>query len=374
MDYRKVLEYTQDLNVLYVEDDEHLLEDTSEILEDYFDLLDTAINGKDALEKYNNFFEENGEYYDLVITDINMPIMDGEVLIEHIFQIVPEQVVIVVSAHNESSRLIRLIQKNITNFVLKPIEPTQLIDILYKTCKNIFAQKRLKAYHQVLDNNNKILDAKVKELSKEIAATQRLSVETIGNMIESFDDDTGSHVKRIEAYAKLLVDKLDLENGLNDLIPFASLLHDIGKLVVPKHILQKPGKLDANEFDVIKTHAKIGGEILLKANDDFKKEFGKDSYFKVASNIAYYHHEKYNGGGYPKGLKGEDIPISARIVSIVDVYDALRSKRVYKDGFSHEKSVDIIRSESGVSFDPKLVDIFLEFNKNFDEIFIKLVD
>jgi putative two-component system response regulator len=377
MDYGKVLKYTQDLNVLYVEDDQYLLEETTEILEDYFTVLDIAINGKDALDKYNAYYKENGTYYDLIITDINMPIMDGEALIKEIYDIFAEQVIIVVSAHSESSRLMRLIQKGITNFVLKPIEPAQLINILYKTCKSIFTQKKLKHYHEMINDENKNLDAKVKELSREIIATQRLSVETIGNMVESYDDDTGSHVKRIEAYTQLIVNKITYSdneylNIIKETSPFASLLHDIGKLIIPKHILRKPGALNADEFDIIKTHAKLGGEILLKANDDFKKQFGKDSYFKVASDIAYYHHEKYNGGGYPLGLKGEEIPRSARIVAIADVYDALRSKRVYKDGFSHEKSVDIILSERGVSFDPELVDIFIAVKDEFNKVFERL--
>ncbi len=376
MDYKKVLKYTDKLNVLYVEDDEHLREDTQEILEDYFAQLDTAVNGKDALEQYKKYFEKNNQYYDLVITDINMPIMDGEVLINEIGNIYSEQTIIVISAYSESTRLIRLIQKGITNFILKPIDPIQLINVLYKTCKNIYAQKSLELYTTMLDSENKNLDAKVKELSKEILSTQRLSVETIGNMVESYDDDTGSHVKRIEAYTQLIVDKLPITDTcipLNrEIISFASLLHDIGKLIIPKDILQKPGALDDDEFDIIKTHAKLGGEILLKANNDFKKEFGKDSYFKIASDIAYYHHEKYNGKGYPLGLKRDEIPMSARIVAIADVYDALRSKRVYKEGFSHEKSVSIIKSERNESFDPMLVDIFIEVNEKFNKVFEKL--
>jgi putative two-component system response regulator len=376
MDYKKILQYTKDLHILYVEDDEILLENTSEILEDYFDTLDTAPNGKVALDKYVKFYEKTGTYYDLIITDINMPIMNGEVLIEEILAKNPAQVIIVVSAYNESARLIRLIQDGITNFILKPIEPRQLIDTLYKTCKNIFAQKKLQEYYAMVDDQNRVLDSKVKELSKEILATQRLSIETIGNMVESYDDDTGSHVKRIEAYTLLLIKHLVCDDKsykeIKEIAPFASLLHDVGKLIIPKNILQKPGKLTDEEFDVIKTHAELGAKILIKANEDFKKEFHKDSYFKVAADIAYYHHEKYNGKGYPKGLKGEEIPRVARIVAIADVYDALRSKRVYKDGFSHEKSVAIIKEERGESFDPLLVDIFLEINEEFDKVFQEL--
>jgi len=373
MDYKKILQYTQDLEVLYVEDDKNLLEDTCEILEDYFSILDTAINGQDALEKYNNYFKKNNCFYDLIITDINMPIMDGEQLIKEIESINEHQVIIVVSAYNESPRLIKLIQSGITNFVLKPVEATQLINMLYKTCKNIFAQKKLSNYYELLDSTNIHLDTQVKELSKEILATQRLSVETIGNMVESYDDDTGSHVKRIEAYTELMMDNISTACPTNtnkkEIVAFSSLLHDIGKLVIPKHILQKPGSLNYEEFEIIKTHAKLGGEILLKANEDFKKEFGKDSYFKIASDIAFYHHEKYDGTGYPSGLKGEEIPECARIVAIVDSYDALRSKRVYKNDFSHEKAMEIIKKEKNISFDPYFVELFIKLNKEFDNIF-----
>jgi putative two-component system response regulator len=134
--------------------------------------------------------------------------------------------------------------------------------------------------------------------------------------------------------------------------------------------LTKPARLTDEEFDIIKTHAKLGGDVLKNANDEFKKEFDKDSYLKVASDIASYHHEKYDGTGYPEGLKGEEIPLCARIVAIADVYDALRSKRVYKDGFSHEKSLSIIKEEKSKAFDPFLVDIFIEHNEEFNDIFL----
>jgi len=249
---KELIKYSETLNVLYVEDDENMREDTSEILEDYFDTLDTTINGQEALDKYNKYYQTYGEYYDLIITDINMPIMDGEVLIKEIESINDQQSIIVISAYNESSRLMRLIQKGITSFVLKPIDSTQFVGILYKTCKNIFAQKNLKLYHEMLYNKNKNLDLKVKELSQEVIATQRLSIETIGNMVESYDEETGNHVKRIEAYTHLIIDQLDIDtkNQLEDkdIIPFAYLLHDIGKLIIPKHVLQKPGALQKDEL------------------------------------------------------------------------------------------------------------------------------
>jgi putative two-component system response regulator len=375
MNFQRVFEYTKNLHVLYVEDDEQLLKETRDVLEDFFSTVTTATNGKDALQEYQNYFDDNGFYYDLVITDINMPIMDGATLIQKIHKIFFDQVVIVISAYNDSSRLIELIQNGITNFVLKPIAPKQLMKILYKSCKNIVAHKNEYLYQLQLEDLNKNLDTKVKELSKEVLYTQQLSIETISDMVESYDDETGTHVKRIEKYTEILLSKVpqteEFPRNLQEIAPLASMLHDIGKLFIPKEILTKPAKLDASEFEIIKEHAKLGGDVLKKANNTFKKEFSKDSYFKMASDISMYHHEKYDGTGYPEGLVGDAIPMCARIVAIADVYDALRSKRVYKKGFSHKDSVDIIRNESGKSFDPELVELFLKVHKEFKKIFLQ---
>ncbi len=371
IDYKNILKYTSDLNVLYAEDDDIIKDETIKILEDLFKNVETAQNGQIALDKYKEHYIKNGKYYDLILADINMPIMDGEKLIKLIKDINNEQKIIVISAYNESSRLIRLIQSGITNFIMKPIESKQFFDIVYSVSKDVYAHKKLLQTNENLSN-------RVESLYKEIRATQRLSVETIGNMIESYDDDTGKHVQRIEAYSQIIVDKLLEDERYSSckeelkIVPFASLLHDIGKLQVPEKILKKPANLTDDEFETMKQHAKTGGEILLKANSGFKKEFDKDSFFKVASDIAYYHHEKWDGTGYPEGLSGRDIPISARIVAVADVYDALRSKRVYKDGFTHEKSVNIIKKESGSSFDPTIVEIFLDNGKKFNEIFERL--
>jgi len=376
MDFKQVLEYTQNLRLLYVEDDEILLEDTAEILEDFFASIDTANNGKVGFDKYKEYYDLHGEYYDLIITDVNMPIMDGEALINEIHKINPQQAIIVVSAYSESSRLISLIQKGINNFILKPIASDQLIDILYKTSQALVAIKNEQKYKKELEQINQNLDKKVQELSQEIIFTQKISIEAIADMVEGYDEDTGMHVKRIESYTQVIVDHIDSRDrcpqGAKDIVPFASLLHDIGKLMIPKEILVKPSKLTDEEFEIIKTHSYLGGNILEKANDRFAKKFHKDSYLKIASQIATYHHEKFDGSGYPEGLKGEEIPLCARIVAIADVYDALRSKRVYKDGFSHQKSLDIIVSERGTSFDPEVVDIFVEYNQKFDEIFERL--
>jgi len=376
MNLQDILEYSKDLNVLYAEDDSQLLQETSEALEDFFATAQTAENGLVALQKYKEYYEENSEYYDILITDINMPLMNGVDLIKEVHKINIDQSVIVISAYNDSSRLIELINIGITHFIMKPLSPTQLMSVLYQSSKLVSNQKQLIKYRRELEDLNKNLDEKVKEQAKEIIFTQKISIEAIANMVESYDDDTGTHVKRIEQYTTLMVNYLPItdENPIENriTIPFASILHDIGKLMIPKDILTKPEKLTDEETIIIKTHARLGGEVLKKANISFKENFDKDSYLRTASDIAMYHHEKWDGGGYPEGLHGENIPKSARIVAIADVYDALRSKRVYKDGFTHEKAVEIMMHERGKSFDPDLIDIFLSVNQEFKEVFDRL--
>jgi len=376
MNLQDILNYSKDLNVLYAEDDSQLLQETSEALEDFFESVQTAENGLVALQKYKDYYEENSEYYDILITDINMPLMNGVDLIKEVHKINIDQNVIVISAYNDSSRLIELINIGITHFIMKPLSPTQLMSVLYQSSKLVSNQKQLIKYRKELEDLNKNLDEKVKEQAKEIIFTQKISIEAIANMVESYDDDTGTHVKRIEQYTTLMVNCLPItnENPIENrtTIPFASILHDIGKLMIPKDILTKPDNLTDEETIIIKTHAKLGGDVLKKANISFKENFNKDSYLRTASDIAMYHHEKWDGSGYPQGLHGENIPKPARIVAIADVYDALRSKRVYKDGFTHEKAVEIIMHEREKSFDPELIDIFLSVNQQFKEVFDRL--
>ena len=376
MNLQKILKYSQNLVVLYAEDENQLRIETCEALEDFFQTVHVAPNGQVALEMYKEYYQNNSHYYDIIITDINMPIMGGVELIKNIHKINIDQSVIVISAYNDSSRLIELINIGITNFVMKPLNPLQLMTSLYQSSKQVFNQKQLIQYSEDLEDINKNLDVKVKELTKEIIFTQQISIEAIANMVESYDDDTGTHVKRIEQYTTLIVQNLPTtdEDSIEDrmTIPFASILHDIGKLMIPKEILTKPEKLTNEETTIIKTHAKLGGEVLKKANITFQSSFDKDSYLKTASDIAMYHHEKWDGSGYPEGLHGKNIPKSARIVAIADVYDALRSKRVYKEGFTHEKAVEIIMHEREKSFDPELTDIFLSVNQDFKEVFDRL--
>jgi len=373
MDYEKISQYTKKLSVLYVEDDVDLLEETTGFLEDLFYRVDTAKNGLVAFNKYNEHKERESKYYDIIITDINMPVMNGMDLIRDIHNLNKIQPIIVVSAYSEATKLIQMIQSGVNNFLLKPINPEDLMTMLYKMSKDIANERDVKKYKADLEDLNVNLETRVINLSEEVLYTQQLSIEMISNLIEKHDGDIQTHSKRIEKYTIAVLDELKetvgIDEKLADMIPISALLHDIGELMLPNGILTKPSSLNEEETKIMRRHTQMGSDILKKANEAFKKHFNKDSYMKVASDIAMYHHEKWNGLGYPEGLSGEDIPIAARIVAIADVYDALRSLRVYKEAFTHEEATKRIVEESSKSFDPNLVNIFLHRNQEFKNIF-----
>lgn len=225
----------------------------------------------------------------------------------------------------------------------------------------------------------KLLEHAVFEKTREIKATQIISVQALATLAEHYDSGTGEHLARIQLYIKTLLEHLATSpnqyteyvqrhpNYIEEII-FASLLHDVGKTGIPVEILAKPGKLTPEEFDIIKGHTTIAGHALNKANEIFREEFGKDSYLALARCIALYHHEKWNGEGYPHRLKGLEIPLSARITAIADVYDALTSERPYKKAWTHEKAFEEIVNCSGSHFEPELVDAFKECEKQFKRI------
>ena len=222
------------------------------------------------------------------------------------------------------------------------------------------------------------LEEQVQAQTQEIRATQKASIVALASLAENYDPDTGDHLERIQSYVGILAEHLRLDSPYSDYlmrrsdyvekISLASVLHDIGKAVVPREILMKPARLSAEEFDQVKQHTEVAAKILHRANQHFLDYFQKDSYLAIAREIALHHHEKWSGEGYPLGLKGEEIPLSARIVALADVYDALRSRRPYKESWTHEQTVREIESSRGSHFDPVLVDAFLATQGEFEKI------
>lgn len=217
-------------------------------------------------------------------------------------------------------------------------------------------------------------EEKVKK-EKEIADAQMAVVYAMAKLAEFRDSDTGGHIERVSELCHLLTTHLWRRGKYRELIDDdyiekltrVSPLHDIGKVGIPDRILLKPGPLTTKEFEIMKTHTTIGAKTLLEV----KEKFQDNRLLELGNNITNFHHERWDGTGYPLGLKGAEIPLSARIMAIVDVYDALRSKRVYKDAFSHEKSLAIIKEESGKAFDPEIVEAFLEIAGEIERIFAK---
>jgi adenylate cyclase len=215
-------------------------------------------------------------------------------------------------------------------------------------------------------------DREKKRYYRELSSSHSAALASMVLVAGTKDFETGAHLNRTKEYMKLLAHYLKekgvysnvLSDDFIDIIYHAAPLHDIGKVGIPDAILQKPGKLDENEFKIMKEHPKLGMEIIQKA----MRYYSENSFLHTAYNIAYFHHEKWDGSGYPCGLKGEEIPLEARLMALVDVYDALISRRCYKEAFSYEKAENIIISESGKHFDPKIADSFKELKKEFREI------
>ncbi|NLI53786.1 MAG: HD domain-containing protein [Clostridiales bacterium] len=227
----------------------------------------------------------------------------------------------------------------------------------------------MKEAEDKLERYNKDLEAMVSAKVKEISEAQMATIFALVKLAESRDDETGAHIERTASFCRLLAEKAGALPQFSDTIDEnflttiyrASPLHDIGKVGISDLILLKPGKLTPEEFAVMKTHVEIGYQTLKSVD----KRYMNNAFIQMGRDITRYHHEKWDGSGYLAGLKGEEIPLSARIMALADVYDALRSKRVYKPAYSHEKSVEIMAEGKGKHFDPSLTDLFMEHNGEF---------
>jgi putative two-component system response regulator len=214
---------------------------------------------------------------------------------------------------------------------------------------------------------------------REVLAVQDVTIEMMASLAETRDNETGNHIRRTQHYVRTLAVYLQhhprfstfLTSANIDLLFKSAPLHDIGKIGIPDSILLKPGLLDQREFDIMKTHAALGGEAIARAEQLTGRPV---PFLRIAKEIASNHHEKWDGSGYPRGLAGEQIPIAARLMAIADVYDALISSRVYKAPMTHEEAVKIIRAGKGSHFDPDVADAFLALQEEFQDIAARYTD
>ena len=316
------------------------------IIESYAKILNLEIesflNPKEALEAS---FEKE---YDLVIVDYMMPEINGLEFIQSFRQNNQSTPIIMLTAVGDDMNLqIKALEYGANDFLSKPINAPA-----FKA--RIINMLKLRKSQLLLQDKALLLQDEVKLATIRLKESEYETLQMLGKTAEFKDPETNAHTQRVAYYCKLLARAYGLDENLQDIIFYASPFHDLGKIGIPDNILLKPGKLDDDEFSIMKNHAKIGYEIL---------KGSKSKYLKAGGVIAYSHHEKYDGTGYPNGLKGESIPIFGRITAVADVFDALTSSRPYKKAWSLEEAFDFLIEEKSVHFDPKLVDLFLE-NKN----------
>lgn len=252
---------------------------------------------------------------------------------------------------------------------------TVIYDSIIEKANRIYAlNSSLIKKNNELNKLKNSLSKKVVEGIRRIKDTQSATIFALARLTESRDAETGGHLHRIRLYSQLLAIELSKTSKYSSYITKeyihniyqSSPLHDIGKVGIQDKILLKPGKLTEQEFEIMKTHTIIGGKTLEDAENQL--EFKHKSFLSMGKKIAYFHHERWDGTGYPMKLKGENIPFSARIVAVADVYDALTNKRVYKKAFSHDEAKNIIINETETHFDPEIVEVFLNLEKRFSQI------
>jgi len=340
----------QDMKILIVDDVSENIQVAMNILKEENYSLSFASDGYEALELLK------AEGFDLILLDIMMPKLDGFEVCRRIklmddYKDIP---IIFLTAKSDIDSIAKGFKLGGVDYIVKPFHAEEILSRV-KNHLELYQAKKL------LKKNNIQLTLKAdfqhERLTKELEDNQREMIYILMEMMELTSDETGQHIKRVAESCRLLAHYTENLTVEDEIILFhASPMHDIGKIAIPKDILHKPGKLTESEFEVMKTHAEKGKDFLKQSHRKL---------FKSAGIIAHEHHEKWDGTGYPRGLKGVQIHIYGRIVALADVFDALTHKRKYKNSWTVEDSVNYIEEHSGSHFDPALVDIFIEHLDEF---------
>lgn len=298
---------------------------------------------------------------DLILLDAMMPGMDGFHVAGRLkadAATSPIPIIMVTALSDRDSRL-RALQSGVEEFLSKPVDRAEL----WVRVRNLL---RLKEYSDFLANYSRTLEEEVKKRTEQLLASQFDALYTILRAAEFRDEETGAHIRRISYYCQELARQLGMPPDFVETIYYASPLHDIGKIGIPDHILLKPGRFEPHEWEIMKSHTTLGNGIL---------DSGRSAspFTRMGAEIALNHHEKWDGSGYPRGVRAEDIPLPARIMSICDVYDALRSRRPYKPAFSHEVAFSLITEGDDRTmpshFDPGVLSAFHRCAPAFNDIF-----
>jgi putative two-component system response regulator len=324
------------MNILVADDDPEIRELLEHALTSFGYDVTTARDGQEAFDLLRS-----GKFR-MLLTDWQMPGLTGIELCELIrkHEAGSYIYIIVLTSHSYLDSVVCCLEAGADDYISKPFRPAELL-------------VRIRAGERLLS-----------------LESRELTIFALAKLVESRDDDTGCHVERMRDYARILAEELAQDKAFSgtidgryiNLLYLTTPLHDIGKVGIPDEILRKPGKLTAEEFSVMKTHTTIGASTLEAVTAAHKNA----AYLVMAREIALTHHERWDGTGYPHGLSGRAIPLAGRITAVADVYDALTSKRSYKEAFTHERAVEIIKEGSGKHFDPQMVNAFLRCAKAFE--------
>lgn len=339
----------------------------SEMLKEDFDIL-VAQEGKEALQ----VLDENHDDIALILLDLIMPQMDGFQVLEEIkkrpwsYHIA----IMIISSETTDKIETKCFDYGVSDFIHRPFDER----LVKRRVSNVFALYQyqagleLKIKQQTKKLNDQFL--LLQKQAEQLKNSKQNVIDILGTVVEYRNLESGEHIKRVKSYTQILATQMmhdypeyNLTKERIEVIVSASALHDIGKIAIPDSILMKPGKLTPDEYDFMKSHTTRGCEILENIENAWDAEYGKVSY-----EICRHHHERYDGNGYPDKLKGEKIPISAQIVSLADVYDALVNERVYKNAFSKEKAFQMITTGECGIFSPKLLDCLWNVRKEFEQI------
>lgn len=354
--------------VLVVDDTPENLTLMGALLRDHF-MVKVANNGEKALK-----IAISDTLPDLVLLDIMMPGTDGYEVCRRLKATAATRdiPVIFLTARSDPDDERMGLALGAVDYITKPISPPILL-------ARVNTHLALKATADFLRDKSAYLEREVALRTLEVQAIQDVTIMAMTSLAETRDNETGNHIRRTQLYVKALAERLRnhprfeavLNERMIELLYKSAPLHDIGKIGIPDSILLKPGKLTVEEFEVMKTHTTLGR----KAIEDAERRLGmRVAFLSVSKEIAYSHQEKWDGSGYPQGLAGDQIPVSARLMAVADVYDALINKRVYKAAFSHDQTCSTIVKGKGTHFDPDMVDAFVDIAEDFRSIALKYPD
>lgn len=351
--------------ILIVDDTQLNRELLKDILCEEYDILE-AENGREALDIVRHEMTNIAA----ILLDLIMPVMDGFTFLEELqkLNIMDKVPILVISGEKSVQNEKKCFDYGVSDFIGRPFNSV-LVTRRVQNVVNHYAYKN-KLEEKVEEQTSSLREAynTLKIQAEKLQKRNQEIIDMLGNIVEYRNLESGEHIQRVKGYTKILAKKFSMQYPEYNLdkdtvatIVDISALHDIGKIAIPDSVLLKPGKLTKDEFEYMKTHTIRGCEILDKMGKDWEPKFKK-----ISMEIVRYHHERYDGKGYPDGLKGEDIPVSAQIVSLADVYDALVSERCYKSAYSKDQAFNmIVDGECGV-FSPKLIEVFREVRNDFE--------